>query len=33
MISYTLDYYNYSGLLPRYKVPQTADINAINSKY
>lgn len=33
MRSYTLDYYNYSGLLPRYKVPQTADINSINSKY
>lgn len=33
MRTYTKDYYNYDGLLPRYKVPKTADIDAINAKY
>ncbi len=29
----TLDYYNYEGLLPKWKVPKKADINPINAKY
>ena len=33
MRSVTTDYFNYRGLLPRYKVPKQADITPINAKY